>query len=157
MAAKSPERTSETTSFAGGGFESVFAELGGDGRSACNGLQAGSLATAALNSCRPGNSNMADVSSDSCRAALQYASANNPGADAGGDFKEDHVVLVGPAGRPLAEGHDIDIVIDEYGNVKGLLNISGDIESVPSRHDRRAGRLSRWSVLPDRAARSRQR
>ena len=36
----------------------------------------------------------------------------------------------------------IDVVIDEYGNVKGLLNVSGDIESVPSRHDRRAGRLS---------------
>src|SRR5690349_19686273 len=117
--------------------------MGGDGRGACDGFQTGCLATAALNSGRLGNSNMADVAGDSCRASLQYSSTDNPGADAGGDFKENHVVLVGPACSTLAEGHEVDVIVDQHGNVKGPLNVCWDIESVPSRHNGRAGRLSR--------------
>ena len=64
-------------------------------------------------------------------------------ADAGGDLDEDQVVHVGQVGVLLAEGHDVDVVVDQHRHVGEVLaEPVGDREPVPPGHDRRVDRLA---------------
>src|SRR5690606_38345016 len=46
-----------------------------------------------------------------------------------------------PGERALAEGHDVDVVVEEYRNLQVLLNPAGNVEPVPAGHDRGVDRL----------------
>ena len=56
---------------------------------------------------------VADVAGAALRAAMEPAVGDDPGPDAGPDLDDDHVVVAGRDPRPpLAEGQDVDVVVD---------------------------------------------
>jgi hypothetical protein len=45
-------------------------------------------------------------------------------------------------GLPLAEGHDVDVVVDQHRHVVGALHVTGHVVPVPAGHDRRVHRTA---------------
>ena len=58
------------------------------------------------------------------------------------DLDEDQVVDVGQVGVPLAQGHDVDVVVDEHRDVEVALHVAGHVVAVPAGHDRRVDRAA---------------
>ena len=85
---------------------------------------------------------VAEVAGRPLRAALQLATGDQAGADAGGDLDEHEVLHVGQMSMLLAQRHDVDVVVDEDGHGKGLLDVPGHVVAVPAGHDRRIDRAS---------------
>ncbi len=82
-----------------------------------------------------------DVAGSSLRAPMQQAVRDQPGSDAGTDLQEHDVVMAeGRAVLPLAERHDVDVVVDPYGRVVARCQPLADRVPVPARHDRRRDR-----------------
>src|SRR3546814_8664842 len=77
-----------------------------------------------------------DVARDPLRAALQGAAGDDARTDAGGDLHEEQMLDAGPGGGALAEGRDVHVVVDEHRNVEVLAHPAGNVEAIPSRHDR---------------------
>ena len=71
-------------------------------------------------------------------------------------FTNIEVVDVAKAHVVLAEGHDVDVVVDEDVHADLGPHEAGDVETVPARHDRRVGRTA-GGVLDRTGARCRHR
>ena len=83
---------------------------------------------------------MADVAGDALGAALQQPAGDDAGTDAGGHLDEHEVLAVRPGEGALAEGHDVDVVVDEDRHLEVLLHPAGHVEAIPAGHDRRVHR-----------------
>ena len=77
---------------------------------------------------------VADVAGRSLGAAVQLAVGDQPGADARPDLHEDDIgVAGGDAGPPLAERHDVDVVVDPDRRAVALRRSARGSGSRPSR------------------------
>ena len=85
---------------------------------------------------------VAEVAGGALGAALEAAAGDDAATDPGRHLDEDQVVDVGQVGLPLAEGHDVDVVVDEHGDGEVLLEEAGDVVPVPAGHDRRVDRTA---------------
>ena len=98
-----------------------------------------------------------------CRPAAPCAprwiarAGDDAAADAGADLDEHQVLGVAPVGPVLAEGHDVDVVVDEHRRVVAARRTSRGIEK-PSQPGMIGG-LTGWPVRtrPGRARRRRSR
>ena len=86
---------------------------------------------------------MTEVADAAHRSALELAVADDSSADARRRLDEKQVVVFRPVGTLFSESHDVDVVVDQHGNVEGVSHIAGYIEVVPAEHDRRVGRSIR--------------
>ncbi len=85
---------------------------------------------------------VADVARGALGAAVDPAVRHDPAADAGADLDVEQVLDVAPVGPVLAQGHDVDVVVDEDRRAGVALGEPvGDREAVPAGHDRRVDRL----------------
>ena len=81
---------------------------------------------------------VADVAGGALRAALEPPAGDDAGADAGGDLDVDEVGERGPRRAVLADGHDVDVVVDEDGDAgQRIGEVSGDRDAAPPGHDGR--------------------
>jgi hypothetical protein len=82
-----------------------------------------------------------DVAGAALRPAVDPAAGDDPGPDAGPDLHDDDVVVARrDAGSPLAEGQEVDVVVDpDRGAVAGGESLP-DRVAVPAGHDRRRDR-----------------
>ena len=98
---------------------------------------------------------VADVARRALGAALQVPARDDAGADAGRDLHEHQVVDVGPGELPLAERHDVDVVVDQHRHVEAVAEPAGHVEAVPAGHDRRVDRATASSTRRGPAGRCR--
>src|SRR5699024_993021 len=106
-----------------------------------HGLQAAAVAAGAGHLGGSRQRHMADIAGGTVRTAAQRASRDDSGTDARGDLDEDEVGRLRPGRRPFAQGHDVDVVVDEDGGVEGLPQGPGHVESIPARsEERRVGK-----------------
>ena len=90
---------------------------------------------------------MADVAGGAAGAAEHLAADDETGADAGADLDvEQRVDVVEPRAPVLAEGHHVDVVVDEDGSGEAAGEPAADVEVVPAGHDRRAYRAAAGEV-----------
>src|SRR4051812_10105825 len=126
---------------AGPGLEPGPGETFGERAAAGDGFQAARVAAAADDVVVPGDPDVADVAGGALGAAVDVAVGDDAAADAGADLDEEQVLDVAPVRPVLAEGHDIDVVVDEYGRVVVGGEPAWDRVAVPAGHDRRRHRL----------------
>src|SRR5690606_18670186 len=100
-------------------------------------LEAAAVAAVAWYARTARDLHVADVARNALGAALEASAGNDSGTDTGCDLDEHEVLGVGPRDRALAEGHNVDVVVDEHGNVPVLLHPAGNVEAVPAGHDGR--------------------
>ena len=82
-----------------------------------------------------------DVSRAALRAPVEAPVRDDPGADARPDLDDDDVVVaLRDPGPPLAEGEDVDVVVDPDRRAEPLREPLPDRVAVPARHDRRRDR-----------------
>ncbi len=94
------------------------AQGAGHGGAACDGLEASDIAATAGNPGGPVDGDVPHVAGGAIFSALQLSAADDSRSDACGYFEEQHVVRVRPRYRPLAQGHDIDVVIQRTATSK---------------------------------------
>ena len=87
-----------------------------------------------------GDADVADVAGGALGAAVDAAVDDDPAADPGGDLDEQQVVDLAPVGPVLAEGHDVDVVVDQHRDAVAVGEALGDRVAVPAGHDRRVAR-----------------
>src|SRR5690606_32648263 len=117
--------------------EAGLLEVAGEGGPGGECLEAAAVAARARHLGSAGDVDVAEVAGGALGAALQEAAGDDACADAGGDLHEDEVVDVGPGVLALAEGHDVDVVVDEHGRVEAGGESPRHVVVVPARHDRR--------------------
>ena len=83
---------------------------------------------------------VAEVAGGALGAPVQPPAADDSGADAGRDLDEDEVLHVGVDGGVLAQGHQVDVVVDEHRPAEGGPDVPGHVVVVPTGHDRRQHR-----------------
>src|SRR6201999_3598344 len=105
-------------------------------------LEAAGVAAAADDVLVPAEADVADVTGRALRAAVVAVARDDPTADAGADLDVEQVLAVAPVRVVLAEGHDVDVVVDQHGDVVVLREPAGDREAVPARHHRRSHRFA---------------
>ena len=97
-----------------------------------------------------------DVARRSLRPPVDPAVRDDPGADAGADLDDDDVVVAdGDPGPPLAEGQDVDVVVDPDRRAVAVGEALAHRVAVPAGHDRRRDRAARCGTRPARARRCR--
>src|SRR5688572_19219254 len=102
-------------------------------------LQAADVPAAADHVLVVADDDVADVARRAVRAAVDLAPGDDAAADAGADLDVEEVRDVAPVGPVLAEGHDVDVVVDEdRQRAEAVGEPARDGEPVPAGHDRRA-------------------
>ena len=112
-----------------------------DRRAAGERLETADVAAAAHDRRIVHDLDVADVAGAPLRAAMEVAVRDDPGADAGPDLDDDDVVVAGRDARaPLAEGQDVDVVVDPDRRAVAGGEPLADRIAVPAGHDRRRDR-----------------
>src|SRR5690625_1766857 len=115
-------------------------QLGDHGGTAGDSLETAGVATPAQGVVGVADLDVSEVAGGALRAAAQRAVGDDAGTDPGRDLDEDEIVDVGPGDELLAEGHDVDVVVDDRDPAECGLEVSDDVEAVPAGHDRWVGR-----------------
>ena len=113
LASTEPPRARATTSWLEVRVDARGAQPAGDRRPAGHRLEAADVAAAAHGVDVVGHLDVAEVAGGALGAATQRAVADDAAADAGGDLDEQQVVDVAEPDEVLAEGHDVDVVVDD--------------------------------------------
>ena len=140
VAVAGPDEVDDVLAVAG--VDAARTQRGGQGGSGGDRLEAAEVAAAALDVAGPGDAHVPEVAGRALGAALQLAAGDDAGADAGGDLDQHEVVDVGEMGTPLAQRHDVDVVVDEDRDGVVALDVAGDVVPVPAGHDRRVDRAA---------------
>ena len=124
------------------GLDALRTQLAGDRGARGQRLEAAAVAAAARHVRAARDPHVADVARDALRAAQQLPAGDHAGADARRDLDEHQVLGAGPRGRAFAERHDVHVVVDQDRRIEVLSHPPGDVEPVPSGHDRRVDRAA---------------
>ena len=97
---------------------------------------------------------VSDVARRALRAPVDSTVRDDPSTDAGADLDDDRAVVAhGDAGPPLAEGEDVDVVVDPDRGTVSVGQPLSDRVAVPTGHDRRRdgppGAELHWPGDPD--------
>ncbi len=106
----------------------------GERRAAGQRLEAADVAAAADDRGVVDDLDVPDVAGAALRAAMQRAVGDDPGADARPDLEHDDVLVpFGDPEPPLAEGQDVDVVVDPDRRAGGARRSDRGSDSRPSR------------------------
>src|SRR5699024_5616916 len=106
-------------------------------------FEAALITASARNGPAAGYRDVTEVARSAVVTAPQLAIADAARAGPGGDFDEDQILNVRPACRVLTERHDVHVIVHPDRHIHGALHVGGNVETVPSRLDRRRHRAAR--------------
>ena len=122
-----------------GGVESLLPQLRRHRAASRERLEAADVPAAAgdLLGALDRDADVADVAGGALGAAVDAAADDDPAADPGTDLDEQQVLDLRPVRPVLAEGHDVDVVVDQHRDAVAVGEALRDRVAVPAGHDRR--------------------
>ena len=120
-----PPRTRSTTSRLLTAFVPASVSASASASPAGQGLEAADVAAVADHLVVAGDPDVADVARRALRAAMDVPAGDDAAADPGADLDHQEVLGVGQGRQVLAEGHDVDVVVDQHRYAVAVANRPG--------------------------------